>query len=144
MGRRLILDAYASAPHYAAHIEPVWAALPPEARGTFWTARARDRWGTPVPARWPLDRLVLVASYVDARRARPRPVVYLEHGAGQTYPGDSRSAGHPSYSGGRELDHVVLFLCPSGVVADRWSARYPDVPAVVVGCPYLDRWHRIA
>lgn len=126
---------------YADHITPVWSALPREVRGQMYAPRARDPWGTPLPARWPRDRLVLVAGAVDALKARPRPLVYLEHGAGQHYPGDVRSAGHPSYSGGDALETVVLFLCPSDAVAERWRARYPGAAAVVVGCPRLDPWH---
>jgi hypothetical protein len=72
---------------------------------------------------------------------RPSPIVYVEHGAGQSYDGDPRSKGDGSYSGGHSLDNVTLFLCPNGTVADRWQTAYPGTPAVVVGSPKLDRWH---
>lgn len=138
----LILDGYASAAHYAAHLVPIWDALPAEVRGAFYAPRASDPWGEPLPPRWPRDRIVLVASYVDALKCRPRSLVYVEHGAGQAYPGDARSARNPSYSGGDSLENVILFLCPSETVAARWRERYPAVPVAVVGCPKLDPWHR--
>lgn len=85
---------------------------------------------------------VLVASHVDYQRMSPRPVVYVEHGAGQSYDGDPASAGHGSYSGGLGLDRVVLFIGPSEQVCARWRERYPSTPAIAVGCPRLDVWHR--
>lgn len=63
-----------------------------------------------------------------------------------SYRGDPRApqaARSGSYSGGLGLDSVRLFLCPSEAVAWRWREVY-EAPAVVVGCPKLDRWHRNA
>lgn len=84
---------------------------------------------------------VLVASYADAQRMRPRPVIHLNHGAGQRYEGDPASAGHGAFAGGAGLEHVVLFLDPSERCAEAWRAMYPATPAVAVGCPALDRHH---
>lgn len=127
-----MIDAYASLRHYAEHLQPVWDALPPEWRG---------RWCS--PDRPPIDgRPVLVAGWRDAQTVRPAPVVYLEHGAGQSYDGDPAGRANGSYSGGAGLDHAALFLCPNVQVADRWNDAYPEAPAAVVGCPRLDRWHR--
>lgn len=126
-----MIDAFASLRHYAEHLRPVWQALPEAWRG---------HWGT--PDRPPTaDRPVLVAGWRDAQLVRPRPVVYLEHGAGQAYDGEPHTRLTGSYSGGTGLDHAVLFLCPNQQVADRWRHTYPDTPAVVVGCPKLDPWH---
>lgn len=80
--------------------------------------------------------LVLVASLRDAQSIG-RPYVLADHGAGQTYAGHERNG---SYPGGEGHDRCVLFLCPSQRVADLWRERYPDTPAVVVGCPRLDRY----
>ncbi len=116
--------------HYADHIAPVWAALPPELRGTFWrpdtTVRRRD-----------ITNHVLVASFRDAETMGGSRLLYVEHGAGQSYDGDPRARGNGSYSGGAGLDRVRLFLCPSERVAARWRTAY-DTPAVAVGCPRLD------
>lgn len=137
------LRAYASLRHYFEHLEPVLEALQTattaELRGVH--APPGREWGVPLPpnrhgAIW------LVAGAADAQRlGRGVPVIYLEHGAGQSYPGDPRSAAAMSYSGGAGLDDVILFLCPSEQVAARWRTRYPRTPAVVVGAPKLDRWH---
>lgn len=83
-----------------------------------------------------LSRPVLVAGFADMQRVNPSPVVLLEHGAGQAYV-DTDSG---SYSGGAGWERARLFLCPNEAVARRWRATY-RAPAVVVGCPKLDRWH---
>jgi len=89
------------------------------------------------------DAPLMVAGLVDAFKFPTRPLVYVEHGAGQTYPGDPRSAEHGSYSGGDGLERVELFICPSWTVAKRWRDRYPAARVAVVGCPKLDELHRV-
>jgi len=75
---------------------------------------------------------------MSSARTQPRvPVVFVEHGAGQTY----RDTDSPSYAGGRRRDAVRLYLAPGDHVARNNAARYPDTPTEVVGCPKLDRWH---
>lgn len=136
------IDRYASLEHYADHIDPIWQALPDAVRGESWAPRAGCWWGKPDYTRpGPADRPVLVAGFADARRMHPRPLVYVEHGAGQAYPADPRSATSGSYAGGEGLDRAVLFIAPSETVADRWRAAYARTPVAVVGCPKLDRWH---
>lgn len=137
--------AYASLPHYFDHLAPVVQALrDTELRGVGSVLRgveapARRPWGDPL-RRDRTGLIYLVASYADALRVAPAPVILLEHGAGQSYHGDPAAASSGSYSGGEGLEGCVLFLCPNESVADRWRARY-RAPAVVVGCPKLDRWH---
>lgn len=120
-----MIDLVGRRPHYLDHLRPVWDALPSSVRGRI-VARNERAGG-----------LCLVASAVDARRVAQRPYVYLEHGAGQAYLVENES-----YSGGPGHDRCVLFLCPNWTVAGRWKMRYPDTPAVVVGTPMLDPWHR--
>lgn len=136
----LRIDAYASRPHYADHIRPVWEALPAARRGVFGAPR-----GSPWGARLDADHRagpIIVASAVDAQAWPHRPRVLVDHGAGQTYGGDPRMARNMSYSGGDGLDLVEVFLCPNVHVADNWQARYGDARAPVVGCPKLDVLHR--
>lgn len=141
------VDFYASLTHYADHLDAVADALGDQV-GHRWyrfPGAFGPRWSQ-LPDRWSYDdgAPVVVASWVDARHIATagRPVIYLEHGAGQTYPGDPASADHPSYAGG--ADHqAVLYLCPSERVADRWRARYPRARVAVVGCPKLDPWHAV-
>lgn len=138
-----MIDLYASQPHYAEHLWPIWRALPADVRGeaaapfsgAWWATHARRR-RVRTPLGWP----VLVAGFADAQAMRGRPIVYVEHGAGQTYAGDPVTARHGSYAGGAGLDHVGLFIAPSETVADRWRAVY-GAPVAVVGCPRLDPWH---
>ena len=69
--------ALASLPHYRNHIEPVMAALPEDMRGAIY-----DK-----PDQLPDDTTpIVVAGFFDLKRVRTRrPIVFLEHGAGQTY-----------------------------------------------------------
>lgn len=142
-----MIDAYASEPQYVTHIGPVWNALPEKLQGAFSasataarraaelgiaTAQIRQERGTEA-------RLTIVASYMDEQHVRPRPVVLVEHGAGQSYFHDA--AHNPAYPGGRGREAVCLFICPNDSVADRWRQMYPDTPTAVVGSPFLDPWH---
>lgn len=119
----------------------MWAALPDEARGTFWSPSRTEPWGDALDRHRDRTRLVLVASARDAATMHTNPLVYLEHGAGQTYGGDPATAGNTAYAGGVGHDRVVLFLCPNEHVAAAWRAAYPEARAVAVGCPQLDHWH---
>lgn len=135
-----MIDVYASRASYWRHLAPVVDEL--RHRGhevTTWSERLAQPWG----ARWADNACTtsvrtLVASWEDATRLGDRPVIYLEHGAGQTYAdGDGRG-----WAGGRGLEHVRLFLTPSGRVADRWRHSYPQAAVAIVGDPALDRYVR--
>lgn len=140
-----MIDLFASAPQYAAHLTPIFDAL--SAQGLSdrsYGSRSHHEWATarlPRPAQQRGVQAVMVASYVDYERTYPAPVVYVEHGAGQTYEADPLSAANPSYAGGPGFERVVLFVCPSEHVAERWRQAYPSIPAVAVGCAKLDPWH---
>lgn len=134
------VDWFASQPHYADHLRPIRYALPEQRRGDVY-GMPRSRWGDDRSMAHRSTTPIVVASAVDAARFSHRPVIYVEHGAGQSYDGDPRSIGNPSYSGGAHLDHVVLFICPNQNVADRWAQRYPAAKTAVVGCPRLDQHH---
>ena len=104
------MEVFATYGHYADHLAPVAALLPPD-----------------------LD-VALVAGWNDVVRAkRHKRIVRLEHGAGQSY-----GSNHPGYPGGRGHEGVGLFLTPNEHSADRWRQAYPLTPAVAVGCPKLD------
>lgn len=114
---------------------PIWAALPAEVKGRWCEPRGAVR--LPAAHGRGSDEVWMVASWNDAHALAGQPVVYVEHGAGQTYAVPDRVAG---YAGSRGLDHVVLFICPRQEIADRWAARYSSARAVGVGCPKMDRW----
>lgn len=132
-----LIDLYASLPHYAAHMAPVWDQLARiDRQGFAYGPKGTEPWvNAPVPFRERLGAF-LVAGYADAQHLGPRPVILLEHGAGQHYAGLDLG----SYAGGKGWDRAVLFLSPNEVVAERWRATYPSTPTVVVGCPRLDRF----
>lgn len=139
------VDAFASERHYAEHLAPIFMALHPSERGTFYGARqalgeiAARTDAVPQLARPGRgDRPVLVASYKDLKAARTRPIILVEHGAGQDYAGDR----NPSNPGGGGREGVILFICPNESVARR-NGEWYQAPAVVVGCPKMDRWHRM-
>jgi hypothetical protein len=113
-----MVELLASRPHYLAHLEPVWEALPDDVRGIR-------------------DGAALVASHTDvlaAVRAGHARIALLEHGIGQSY-----SNGAPAYPGGRHRDAVGLFLSPNETAAAADRAAYPGARVEIVGDPVLDR-----
>lgn len=135
------VDFYASEPHFADHLAPIWVGMPTDQQGRF-VVHPRisghgPRLGIPVATRFgsAATSPVVVASYGDLKRVRPnRPVIYLEHGAGQSYLG----TGSGSYIGATDREGVVLILAPGEHSAARIRATYPEIPMRVVGCPKLD------
>ena len=133
-----MIHALASMPHYLDHIAPVWRALPE--RGTLWVPRhLLDRataMGLDATTHPPAGGRCIVAGYRDLYRARKAglgPFVLMQHGSGQSYGGDPRSAANPSYAGGKGNDDVALFLVPGPHPAARWAAAYPGARIVQVG-----------
>lgn len=137
-----MIHAYASRAHYFEHLEPIWDALPDDLRGEVFSPAAMNAWGSARPRPVTSADAVLVASFADSRKMARARVVYVEHGAGQTYDGDERARAHGSYAGGDGHGHTILFLCPREEIAQRWRAAYPSISAVAVGCPKLDRYAR--
>lgn len=137
------IDLYASRPHYASHLLPVWQALPKHLRGRVYGPDPTQWWVRDAPPSTPdPTTTTMIAGFADLQALRGQgPYIYVEHGAGQHYPGDPLAVNDPSYSGGAGHEDVDLYICPSETVARRWEARYPGVDAVAVGCPVLDAWH---
>jgi hypothetical protein len=81
----------------------------------------------------------LVASAGDLKRANitGRKVALMEHGCGQSFGGDPKSADSISYAGGAGRD-ASMFLHPGDHPASRDRARYPAARVEVVGCAKLD------
>lgn len=125
------IDLVASEPHYFQHMLPVFNALPDHLRGTIQPLAAPGRAQRP-----PFGHVALVAGWQDVEPLRGRSaMIYVEHGAGQTY---ANFAHHPSYSGAGGTRHagVLGFIAPSETVARRWTSA----PSVAVGCPKMDEW----
>lgn len=109
--------------YHRAHLDPVLARVPHAERLTS------------------EDDVALVASYgalVKARKLRFRRIVLAQHGAGQSYGGDPRTARHPCYAGGEGNDDVGLFLVPNEHSAARWRRAYAQTPVAIVGSPRLE------
>lgn len=85
------------------------------------------------------DVPVLVASWADLKRCRKaeREVIYMEHGAGQSYVG--LKSGVDSYIGGNR-DGVIGVLVPGEKAKQRQLEHHPEIATFVVGCPKLDAW----
>ena len=136
------IDAFASAPWYLDHILPVWLALPPALRGIFAVHPSMLVYARP---RLEVARLssvfrrrrnpVITAAYGDLRTMGHRPVILMEHGAGQSY-----IRPHPSYAGGPGRATARLFLNPSERVAALNRAACPSARQAVIGSPKMDRW----
>ena len=129
------IDIVASQPHYLDHMRPIFEALPDEMRGLIYAGA--DPWAM-VPRGQ--NRIVMVAGWQDVRYGRGR-MIYVEHGAGQSYAGDPKTATQPGYPGAGAMRHrgVIGYIAPSEGVADRWRIG-TKAPVAAVGCPKLDRW----
>ena len=117
----------AALPHHRAHILPVARLLGLDEEMDRTKAEPGD--------------VAVIASYGDltrVRRAGFRRIVLMQHGAGQSYGGDRRTAHNPCYAGGDDNHDVGLFLVPNEHAAKRWRQRYPEASVEVVGCPRLD------
>lgn len=146
----LRIDFLATETHYFDHLEPIYKAVPDEYRGKFFISPKIYDYAkkSGLEAHIYLGRRtfsgnigpIVTAASGDLNRANEsgRMQIFCEHGAGQSY-----SSRHPSYAGGiGNRENVVLFLCPNEMAAARNRRYYPDVPAVAVGCPKLDEWHK--
>jgi hypothetical protein len=84
--------------------------------------------------------IALVAGYntlVAAKRRGYKRIVLAQHGAGQSYAGDPKTARNPGYPGGDKNEAVGLFLTPNEYSANRWRERYPDASVAVIGAPRI-------
>jgi len=149
--RNIKIDAFCSWPHYGDHIAPIWNQIPLANRGNF-VVPSRPLAGhmqkhgiEAVIARHDkaaarslqADNPIIVAGYTDLIKQKKRPIVFVEHGAGQTYFREDGSV-HGGYSGGRNRGKVGLFLCPNKMVAQRNLLAYPQARSVPIGSPRLD------
>lgn len=126
------------------HLAPIWLALPAEIKGHFYArGRAEQRAkefgiemgpGEPRRLEW-----VMTASYEDCRAMGQSKIVLLNHGSAQTYRGEAGSADHPSYTGGKGRENVVLNICPSE--RDAEACRATGALAVAAGPVKMDDWY---
>lgn len=113
---------YATQPHYAAHLLPIFEELRRRHVLThLWTSSdgVPDD-GTPTVIAGQADIAMIPGSC---------PIALVSHGVDQTY----RDVDHGSYAGGRNRERVSLFLCPSQRSADTNLGRYPSARTAVIG-----------
>jgi hypothetical protein len=147
------IDFYASERHFVDHLVPIWRALPDSIRGDFavpWRRVLKGLDGAQhaknlgidiVDALGPENRPTLTASVANLRnvidkQGRTRAAL-IEHGTGQSFGGDPKSAKRPSHPGGDNRP-ASLFLAPNAHAANRDAQAYPDAQTAVIGCPKLD------
>ena len=82
------------------------------------------------------DDIVLVGGYWDIGLVRHNRIVYVEHGAGQSYQLDPASEGAKAFHGSEHDERVVGYISPNERVARSWGRT-----AVAVGCPIVDPFH---
>lgn len=143
-----LVDFLSSQSQYSDHLLPVWFALPPEERGTFWAvdkaaSKVQAEVGSRFKRTYPTLKgpLTVVASYHDFRSARKagREVVLLNHGAGQRYTSGPLKD-HPSYVGGSGRKDIALFLEPGPYAGQ--ITREAGGNVVEVGVPKMDVTYR--
>lgn len=117
--------------HYVRHMLPIFNALPDHLRGVVHPQSPPG-----MAVRPPMGRIAMVAGWQDVNPLRGQcPMIYVEHGAGQSYIDNAADAAY-SGSGGRRHTGVIGFICPNETVASRWTSA----PTVAVGCPKMDRY----
>lgn len=136
------VDFAASERHFVDHLMPVYMALEPQERGSFWTHRLTrpymaTKYGVESNGHM-RGTAIATAAVGDLNRIRRfgKPIAFFEHGAGFYFGGR-----HPSYAGGRRREGVALFPCQNEYTYRLNREHWPDIPAVIIGCPKLDRWH---
>jgi hypothetical protein len=126
---------------------PIWNKLPKEYKGDFYTKHdlVVDIPTIKYYSNKELRNFVtqsinplLISSYNEfLRLKKDKPLLFMEHGAGQTY-----LSTHPNYSGGRGMkNNCLLFLCPNEHNLNGYKMNFPNVPSEIIGCPKLDKWH---
>lgn len=125
------IHAIATLRQYQRHVDAVWKHLSPDLQGEMRTEQGASTRG------WPTDDLVMIGGFYDMDRCPQNRMIYVEHGAGQSYDGDELSRANPAYHGSTHPDEVVAYISPNSRVAASWGR-----PAFVAGCPALDDINR--
>lgn len=123
------VHALARMPHHMDHIRAVHQHLSDGLRGeTVLEPQLENAY----VKHWDQDDIVMVAGYLDIAAARGRRVIYVEHGAGQSYVNPSGESGN-YYHGGNHPENVVGYIGPRQDVIDSWGR-----PGFAAGSPICD------
>ena len=123
------IHAVTTQPQFWRHLRPIFEELPAELQGEVLTGPDGHH---PRVRRFPPDDVFMVGGFGSVAACGDRRVIYVEHGAGQSYLG-AHSRHRESYPGGQHPPNVVGYICPNDRVAESWGR-----PAIAVGCPALD------
>jgi hypothetical protein len=144
------IDFLASQPHYLDHLAPVWKALRPVLRGTFYVPETLNEYAQAVLQRdqslfcynertfgpFVDHHPVLVAGYGDMmaahRQNEHKRILMMEHGTGHSF----GTAAYPNGPGKR--DWVSMFLPPNQYTLHKIKA-VRNTRCEVIGTPKLDR-----
>lgn len=120
---------FATERHYERHVRAVWKHLPDDVRGEEFTGRAA------AVRSMPGTDYVMVGSFYDIDRVQRHRLIYVEHGAGQSYNGCGDHALTEAYAhaGSRHPQRVIAYISPRISIAEAWGR-----PAFPAGCPALD------
>ena len=146
------VDFFAAQRHFIDHMASIYHALPPEYRGEFIVNdRSLVDHASKLNIKAVMDTyyrlhrdgrdspLVVAAIGSSARLfSRTRPIVLVNHGAGQSWAG----VRHSSYAGGLKRNIVSLFIEPGDHPAMKDRQAYPRAKIATVGCSKLDGWHQ--
>ena len=121
------IHVVSGAEHTGAHAIAIHQHLPAELRGDVLV----DRYAR-APRHWHPSDIVMAPSFTDIARARGHRVIYVEHGAGQSYV-DAKPGFADYYPGGRHPENVIAHIGPREDVVNRW-----DVPGFAAGAPICD------
>jgi hypothetical protein len=122
------VHALASLPHYLRHVQAIHRHLPDDIRGRVYSGASAIR-----PRVEPKDDIFMVGGFYDIDNVVDSRIIYVEHGAGQSYQGDPKMQRHPAYHGSTHDRRVIAYIAPNQRVADSW-----DRPAFAAGSPCLD------
>jgi hypothetical protein len=124
------IHALTTEDHYWRHVRAVWKHLPDDVRGEMFTGRAAAIRSKPG------KDYVMVGGFMDIDRVQRHRLIYVEHGAGQTYLGEGWRQHSEAYAHApsRHPDRVIAYISPRQAIADAWGR-----PAFAAGCPALDQ-----
>ena len=151
----MVLDFLARRPYFLDHLLPIWEALSPAERGTFYVADnmmeiAAGR-GIETEKNQPYrddptkedcgdcgHNHILTCAYGDAVRAanfdNKRKVILMEHGIGLTF-------GRGAYADGLgQRKKIDFFPVPNEHTKNKCHPELKDKPHPIVGMPKLDKW----
>jgi len=123
---------FATEPQYERHVRAVWKHLPAEMRGEEFLGRAAAVRGMPA------KDYVMVGGFTEIDRVQRHRLIYVEHGAGQSYKDIGPLSEAYSHKDSKHPQRVMAYICPRQIIAEAWGR-----PAFAAGCPALDEVTRV-